>query len=160
MTTNESKLQAKICVAFSHRWTELYASGMLCEINNNVSGRNPAAEIARRKAMGMQPGASDLFLMHLSTGCEVKHADSVYTKSSILRQQEWGRTLANHGGNYIMSHDIDEIMSYFADAIENGKKGMYIINPKWQYKETCQICRESMDEFERSRYCHECKLNF
>ena len=132
VNNKEAKRQQDFIIAFSHMWPDIYADGMLFEINNDIKGKNKYMEIMFRKSIGMQPGAPDLFLAPYMTGFELKHEETKHKKDHLEVQQNWGRNLSEkYRGNYIMSHDVDELMQVAEDVIVKKKSGIFIVNNLW-----------------------------
>lgn len=109
---SEDQMQADIVKKFNEKYPHLY--GCLFKVNNE--SRNPMFQIAT----GLIPGASDLVLFcnHRFAGIELKLKGKKHSKEHIATQKEWGETIKKQGGYYLMSDDVNEILS-FIDKIVN-----------------------------------------
>lgn len=122
MATAEYHFQHEIVQRFSDTYPEL--QGCLVEINNDAKGG--IKKIMHRIAMGMCPGASDLFLFAngVFTAIECKAEGYRHKKSHIEKQKRWGRNVVLNKGNYIMSYCADEIFDFIEKALSE-ERGMF-----------------------------------
>ncbi len=99
----EKKLQNEIVMWFSQTYP--YLRGCLFEVNNTVTNIN---HLSSRRGMGMFYGISDLILFSngIFCGIELKSPGSVHSSAKVQRQLDWGYTVRENGGLYIMSSDI------------------------------------------------------
>ena len=116
----ESQLQHQLIMWFSQSYPQF--NGLLFEVNNDTYNVNHAQH---RRAMGMVRGVSDLLLVSPHTGVitaiELKAPGSKHKTEHIKRQLEWGETVINAGGNYIMSSDLYTLQTVIKMIVEENR---------------------------------------
>jgi len=98
---SEKNLQNKIVMWFSQTYPQY--RGMLFLVNNTTMSERHGQS---QRALGLVKGASDLIFMSpfgRVAGIEVKAAGSTHSKDHIDQQIEWGKSLIESNGFYIMS---------------------------------------------------------
>ena len=95
----EKKLQYDCVLWFGQNYPNHRKT--LIEINNDTYSQRDAM---RRRAMGMQAGASDLIFFHqgIFVAIELKAPNSRHKTEHIKRQLEWGRQIADNQGFYFI----------------------------------------------------------
>ena len=112
----ENRLQYEIVVWFSQTYTHL--RGHLFTVNNNTYNVKDAAT---KRAMGLFKGVSDLVFIVPKcgkiVGIEVKAPNSKHNVYHIKSQFDWGQTVINSGGFYIMSSNSNIIKNFIKSLI-------------------------------------------
>ena len=118
MKKTENKIQYEIVTWFSQKYPQY--RGLLFEANNDTYSRNHAMT---RRAMGMVSGVSDLIFIVPGSGkiagIEIKAEGSSHKKDHIKNQLEWGRTIMQAGGFYIMSSHTTVIKTFINFLIQD-----------------------------------------
>lgn len=114
----EDKLQAEIVLWFGQTWPQYQQ--LFFEVYNNTTNIRHAMH---RRSMGMRTGVADMPLIQPNTGIlcgiEFKAPGSTYSYSEIEHQINWGKSLIENGGYYIMSSDKILIKSFIEAIIIN-----------------------------------------
>lgn len=142
MNNLESKLQHDLIMWFGQKYPQY--RNLLIEINNDTYSMYHAV---KRKSMGMVPGASDLiFIIPTSTfpqiaGLELKARGSVHKSEKILRQLEWGKSIKDIGGYYIISPSLIQFKLFIDTSLNhlNSLPALQELNDIYQYRIYKQI---------------------
>lgn len=108
MANKEKILQAKMVMAFSHRYPE--RRGLLFAVNNEANSNRQAMVF---KALGVVKGASDL--IYCSDGkliaIEVKAPGEKHSRNHIINQLDWGTRIVLAGGEYYIATSVLSFLS-------------------------------------------------
>ncbi len=126
----EAQLQYEIVVWFSQEFPDF--RGLLFEVNNDTYNMKHAM---KRRSMGMIKGISDLIFIIPNNGrivgIELKANNSRHTKTHIQSQINWGKTLIENGGNYLITSSAGDVKTFINNLIRNYTEKVEALQNGW-----------------------------
>lgn len=107
---SEQRIQADCYIWFHNEYP--FYRGLLCYNLGNSQGR---AEGSRNRAMGLQPGRSDMVLYWQGRAyfIEIKASEGKQSK----KQQHWQDVVEKHGFRYNIASSLDEFQKIIHDIL-------------------------------------------
>ena len=114
MNKTEGKIQTE-CYTWFHNTYPKYR-GLLCYNLNNSKNK---VDGARNKALGLQPGRSDLVFYWGGVASMIEMKTETGTQSPA--QKEWQKLIEENGFDYYIRKDLEEFQILIKNIMEYGK---------------------------------------
>jgi len=109
---SENKIHADCYIWFHNNFP--YLRGLLCY---NLNNSKNAIDGAKNKAMGLQPGRSDMVLYYCGNAYMIEFKTETGIQSYV--QEEWQIKIEKQGFKYIIIRSLEEFKQFILEIIEN-----------------------------------------